>query len=154
MLEPAVPGLSGRGVPGRELDAVLLGVVLQRGVGADELVVRAGVTEHQVAPGRPGDRLDLAVALDRGRHRGAELHLQFGGHVDDVVADEGRPGRGHAVPGQPAEQRRERGVRGGREARHRHRHPDAGVRLLGAVFDPRLIAVRGLRHVGLRCDAG
>jgi hypothetical protein len=101
------------------------------------------VPEHRIPAFRQDAGLDPAAGGHRRGHRHAQLDPQLSGHVDDQVADQGRPGRGDALAGQPAEQLGIGVVHGGGDAVHGDGGRDGRVVLRAARLDLRFIA-----HVG------
>ena len=114
--------------------------LLQRGVAGDQPVIGPGVAEHRILARREGARLDAAAGGDRRGDRHGQLDPQAGGHVDDQVADERRPGRRDALAAQPAEQLGKGLVHGGGQAVHGDGHRDRGIVLRGALLDLWLVA--------------
>src|SRR4029077_7792211 len=126
------------GIPGVELDAVVLGPPPQRGVAGDQAVVGARVPEHRVAACWEDPRPDAIGPGHRRADRCRQLDPQLPGHVDDQVADERRAADPDALAGQPAEQLREPAVHGLGQAVHGDGHRDSRVVLRGAFLDLRL----------------
>jgi hypothetical protein len=91
--------------------------------------------------GRQRPRGDVALGLDRGGDQNAGLDHELPLHVDDVIPEEGRPGRCDVTRGKPAEDLGN-AVGDRSDRRHGDRCRDARVRLGGSVRDLRC-AVHG-----------